>query len=346
MKLPRILLIPLLLWLACSGQAQVANPSATAPAQQQRRIIQPGERHQDISVHDPVMARQEGTYYLFCTGRGISIWSSQDLKTWRAEKPVFAEAPAWTGQVVPGFRNHIWAPDISYHKGRYYLYYSVSAFGKNTSAIGLATNTTLDPQDKNYRWVDHGPVIQSFPGKTNWNAIDPNLITDRSGTSWLAFGSFWGGLKLARLSKDRMRVVQSPDQLPTLARRSGPDARTNPIEAPFLFRRKGYYYLFASIDYCCKGVNSTYKMVVGRAKRVQGPYLDRQGVPLDQGGGTLLLKGNQDWHGVGHNAVYTFGKQDYLIFHGYDAADNGRSKLRIETLTWDKEGWPQVNSKQ
>jgi arabinan endo-1,5-alpha-L-arabinosidase len=221
----------------------------------------------------------------------------------------------------------------------------VSAFGKNTSAIGLATNTTLNPQDKDYRWVDHGPVIQSFPGKTNWNAIDPHLITDKLGTPWLAFGSFWDGLKLVKLSKDRMRLAQSPDQLPTIARRGGADT-ANPIEAPFIFRRKDYYYLFASIDYCCKGVNSTYKMVVGRAKEVQGPYLDRQGVPMAEGGGTLLLEGNKDWYGVGHNSVYSFGQKDYLIFHGYDAADNGRSKLRMETLSWDKAGWPQVNAKQ
>jgi arabinan endo-1,5-alpha-L-arabinosidase len=345
MKLQRLLLIPLVLWLAGSGQAQVA-PAPAQPAQQQRRVIQPGELHQHISAHDPVMAKQGDTYYLFCTGRGITIWSSKDLKTWKSEKPVFDAAPEWAVQAVPTFRNHIWAPDISYYKGKYYLYYSVSAFGKNTSAIGLATNTTLNPRDKDYRWIDHGPLIQSFPGKTNWNAIDPNLITDKSGTPWLAFGSFWGGLKLVKLSKDRMRVIQSPDQLPTLARRNGPDAGANPIEAPFIFRRKGYFYLFASIDYCCKGVNSTYKMVVGRAKEVQGPYLDRQGIPMAEGGGTLLLEGNKDWYGVGHNSVYTFGKKDYLIFHGYDAADNGRSKLRIETLSWDKAGWPQVNAKQ
>jgi arabinan endo-1,5-alpha-L-arabinosidase len=303
------------------------------------------------------MARQGDTYYLFCTGRGIAMWSSKDLKTWKAEKPVFAAAPEWAVQAVPTFRNHIWAPDISYYKGQYYLYYSVSAFGKNTSAIGLATNTTLNPEDPHYKWVDQGKVIQSFPGQTNWNAIDPNLVTDKAGTPWLAFGSFWDGLKLVKLNGDRLTLAQSPDNLPTIASRRKEaataakpvNAGANAIEAPFVFRRKGYYYLFASTDYCCKGVNSTYKMVVGRAKDVQGPYLDRDGVPMAQGGGSLLLEGNQDWYGVGHNAVYTFDKKDYLVFHGYDAADNGRSKLRLETLTWDKAGWPQVargNSKK
>ncbi|MGV3641887.1 MAG: arabinan endo-1,5-alpha-L-arabinosidase [Adhaeribacter sp.] len=340
MKLFRLLAVAGGLLLGARAEAQIPAP---APA---RRPIQPGELHQNISVHDPVMAKQGDTFYLFCTGRGIAVWSSQDLKTWKAEKPVFDQAPAWAGQVVPGFRNHIWAPDISFHKGRYYLYYSISAFGKNTSAIGLATNTSLDPGHPDFKWVDQGPVIQSFPGKTNWNAIDPNLVTDGRGRPWLSFGSFWGGLKLVRLRSDRRHLAQNPDQLPTIASRNkaGGGDGANPIEAPFIFRRKGYYYLFASIDYCCKGTNSTYKMVVGRARKVQGPYLDKEGLSMDQGGGTLLLEGNPDWHGVGHNAVYTFGEKDYLVFHGYDAADKGRSKLRLETLRWDANGWPEVET--
>ncbi|GAB2529048.1 family 43 glycosylhydrolase [Rufibacter soli] len=312
----------------------------------------------NLTVHDPVMAKQGNTYYLFCTGRGISVWSSTDRQNWKKEQPIFATAPEWAVKAVPGFKdNHIWAPDISFYHGQYYLYYSISAFGKNTSAIGLATNVTLNPADKNFHWVDHGKVIESVPGKTNWNAIDANLVVDEKGTPWLTFGSFWGGLKLVRLSKDRLSVTQDLAQIPTIAsRRKGSAAGTNPpplpgnpvgaggnaIEAPFIFKKNGYYYLFASIDYCCKGAQSDYKMIVGRARNVQGPYLDKNGVDLAAGGGTILLEGNEKWNGVGHNAVYTFDKTDYLIFHGYDATQNGRPKLRIEQLTWDKEKWPVV----
>lgn len=300
---------------------------------------------EDIRVHDPVLIKQDSTYYLFATGRGIAVWSSDDMENWQREAPVFSEAPEWAVAAVPAFKNHIWAPDISYHKGRYYLYYSVSAFGRNTSAIGLAINTTLDPTDENYKWMDHGKIIQSIPGKTNWNAIDPNLVTDESGTPWLSFGSFWGGLKLVRLSKDRMSVAGRTDDLPTIASRKQNDAAeagANAIEAPFIFRKNGYYYLFASIDYCCKGKDSTYKMIVGRAKNVQGPYIDKAGNPMREGGGTLVLAGDADWHGVGHNAVYSFDGKDYMIFHGYDASDEGRSKLRIKELTWSSDGWPEV----
>ncbi|WP_242693136.1 arabinan endo-1,5-alpha-L-arabinosidase [Sabulibacter ruber] len=338
--------------MGCAQARQVATaPAASTPAADTKPIS-------DITVHDPVMAKQGKTYYLFCTGPGISVLSSTDMQNWKREKPVFATAPEWATKAVAGFKdNHIWAPDISFYNGKYYLYYSISAFGKNTSAIGLATNVTLDPSDKDFKWVDHGKVIESIPGQTNWNAIDPNLVTDEKGTPWLSFGSFWGGLQLVKMNKDRMSVAEEPSKFATIASRkkgltiqtnpapipgNPPEAGGNAIEAPFIFKKNGYYYLFASIDYCCKGAKSDYKMIVGRSKKVQGPYLDKNGVAMDAGGGTILLEGNAQWNGVGHNSVYTFDNTDYLIFHGYSAAENGRPKLRIEKLTWDKEQWPVV----
>ena len=311
---------------------------------------------QSIIVHDPVMIRQNDNYYIFCTGNGISVFSSTDMKSWKSEKPVFTSAPQWAVEAIPTFKGHIWAPDISFFNGEYYLYYSVSAFGKNTSCIGLATNKTLDPGDPQFRWVDHGKVIQSIPGKTNWNAIDPNLITDKKGTPYLAFGSFWDGIKLVKLSPDAKSVAEDVHRIPTIAsRKSDPnapnppaidnnpvDAGGNAIEAPFIFRKGKYYYLFASIDYCCKGVNSTYKMIFGRSAKLTGPYLDESGKPMAKGGGTVLLAGNEDWHGQGHNAVVSFDGTDYLVFHGYDAHDAGKPKLNIRKLDWNKDGWPVV----
>ena len=300
-----------------------------------------------IPAHDPVLIRRKDTYYMFCTGPGIAVWSSKDRKNWRPEPPVFAQAPAWAVQAVPGFKNHIWAPDISYHDGVYSLFYSVSAFGKNTSCIGLATNKTLDPKSPDFHWQDQGLVVQSVPGRDLWNAIDPNLIRDEAGTPWLTFGSFWLGIKLVQLRPDLTAPAQ-PEQWRTLARRPRNPQLTDSlpgdgaIEAPFIFHHGGYYYLFTSFDYCCRGPQSTYKIVVGRAQTLTGPYLDRTGLPLEQGGGTTVLAGDQHWFGLGHNSVYTFDGTDYLVFHGYDAADQGRSKLRIEKLTWDAKGWPVV----
>ncbi len=320
-------------------------------------LIVPIESHaQSISVHDPVMAKQNDSYYIFCTGRGISIWSSTDMKEWKREQPVFSEPPKWALEEVSGFRGHIWAPDISFYNGKYYLYYSVSAFGKNTSCIGLATNKTLDPNDPDFKWEDHGKVIQSFPGKTNWNAIDPNLIVADDGTPFLSFGSFWDGLKLVKLNPDAKAPAEDLEMIPTIASRKKSSSESNPpaidnnpkdaggnaIEAPFIFKKSKYFYLFASIDYCCKGVNSTYKMIVGRSETIPGPYVDKEGKPMTSGGGTILLQGNENWFGVGHNSTYTFDGIDYIIFHGYEASDEGKPKLIIKKLNWDNEGWPVV----
>ena len=296
----------------------------------------------DVPVHDPVMIRQNGTYYLFATGRGISVWSSKDMKGWKKEKSVFSSPPEWAVKAVPGFRGHIWAPDIAYYNGQYYLYYSISTFGKNRSCIGVATNATLDPDSPEYKWMDHGKVIESVTGRDEWNAIDPNFILDENQKPWLSFGSFWNGLKLVRLTDDAKSIETNPQEWHNLASVPRTPPTNGAIEAPFIFKKGKYYYLFASYDLCCKGENSTYKMRVGRSEKLAGPYLDKDNIPMTKGGGTLLLQGDANWHGVGHNSVYTFDDTDYLIFHGYDARDKGRSKLRIEKLGWDDQNWPSV----
>ncbi|WP_262511775.1 arabinan endo-1,5-alpha-L-arabinosidase [Pseudochryseolinea flava] len=302
---------------------------------------------QNIRVHDPVMIKQNGVYYLFCTGKGISVFSSTDMKNWKEEKPVFNAPPAWAVEAVPGFKGHVWAPDVSFHNGKFYLYYSVSAFGKNTSCIGVATNETLNSQEKNFKWVDHGKVIQSVPGRDLWNAIDPNLIYDDAQIPWLVFGSFWSGMKLVKLDKTLTKIAD-PQEWYTVSKRSRDFKRADhdggdaAVEAPFIFKHKQYYYLFVSFDYCCKGVDSNYKIMVGRAEKIHGPYVDKDGKRMDEGGGSLLRGGDAAWPGVGHNAVYTFDGVDYLVFHAYDAADQGKPKLKIEKLLWHDDGWPYV----
>ena len=303
---------------------------------------------QQIRVHDPVAIKEGNTYYIYCTGRGISTFSSPDLKNWEQGPQVFEQKPVWTDSVVTDFKNHIWAPDISLHNGVYYLYYSISAFGKNTSAIGVATNTVLDPKDENYNWKDQGIVIESIPNRDLWNAIDPNLIIDENDTPWLSFGSFWDGLKLVKLNKNLTEIAQ-PQEWHTIARRernfelADSDPGNAALEAPFIFKKNDYYYLFLSWDLCCRGENSTYKVVVGRSKDVTGPYVDKSGKELNNGGGTLLVEGNSNWYGAGHNSTYTFDGKDYIIFHAYDAHDNGAPKLKISELEWN-DGWPKLKS--
>ncbi|HTJ14053.1 MAG TPA: family 43 glycosylhydrolase [Dinghuibacter sp.] len=297
-----------------------------------------------VPVHDPVMIRQDSTYYVFCTGMGITVWSSPDRLRWHKESPVFATPPAWAVQSVPGFRGHIWAPDISFYQGRFCLFYAVSTFGKNNSCIGLAVNTTLHPGG---RWEDKGMVIHSIPGRDEWNAIDPNLAVDSAGAPWLVFGSFWNGIKLVRLQADLNGPAGPWYTVASRPRKSGePDtlAGEGAIEAPFIFRHDGWYYLFVSFDYCCRGAASNYRVVVGRARAIYGPYTDRAGVPMIAGGGTPVVGPDERWHGAGHNAVVTFDGQDYILYHAYDANQHGISLLRVNPLRWDADGWPAADT--
>lgn len=302
-----------------------------------------------VDVHDPVMAREGDTWYLFSTGPGITIYSSSDKVNWRYSDRAFATEPDWAKSVAPGFNGHLWAPDIIQHNGLFYLYYSVSAFGKNTSAIGVTVNKTLNPNSPDYRWEDKGIVIQSVPNRDNWNAIDAAVIFDEQGQPWMSFGSFWGGLKIVKLNNDLTRPAE-PQEWHTIARRdqvpAGTSSNAGPgeIEAPFILRKGDYYYLFASWGLCCKGANSTYHLVVGRSKQVTGPYVDRAGRNMNEGGGSLLITGNKNWVGLGHNSAYSWDGKEYLVLHAYETADKYLQKLKIMNITWDKEGWPMVDA--
>ena len=209
----------------------------------------------EVSVHDPAMAQEGKNFYVFSTGPGITMYSSANLHDWRAEGPVFDPAPAWARNAAPTFNGHMWAPDVQFHQGKYLLYYSVSGFGSNASAIGVASNVTLNPRAAAYHWQDQGQLLQSVPGRDNWNAIDPNVVEDEQGQGWMVFGSFWSGIKLVRLNPDWTRLAQ-PQEWHALAQRERPaftpDSAAGPaeIEAPFIFKKNNYYYLFVSWGLC------------------------------------------------------------------------------------------------
>ncbi|MBN1887973.1 MAG: family 43 glycosylhydrolase [Thermoflexales bacterium] len=291
----------------------------------------------NLDAHDPVIIKQEDTWYVFTTGLGISVKRSQDGTHWENIGRVFDPQPAWHKQTIPRNDGNLWAPDIFYYQEKYYLYYSVSSFGSNISAIGLATNTTLDPQAPNYAWVDEGIVIQSSKAN-DYNAIDPNVVQDRAGNLWLSFGSFWSGIKLIGLDSKTMKPAADAT-LHSVASRPGSTA----IEAPFIVERDGYYYLFVSFDFCCRSILSTYNIVVGRSQEITGPYVDKDGNSMLQGGGSLVLEGHGRWSGPGHNAVYQQGHSAILVNHAYDKENSGRATLQIRPLYWDADGWPTLS---
>ena len=299
-------------------------------------------------VHDPVMAYEDSTYYLFATGMGIQKMTSKDRRTWTVRpEPVMSVIPKWTHDSVPGFRNHVWAPDVINWHGRWWLAYSCSTFGKNGSAIGLLSTRSLSFPI----WNDEGCIVSSKDKRDNWNAIDPNFVIDDQDQPWLVWGSFWDGIQLVRL--DTAMHMAKGEKPRTIARRYAPGfkpsepnptskfAGPNAIEAPFIFKHGGYYYLFVSWDYCCRGSKSNYRVAVGRSQHVAGPYLDKEGKDMTQGGGTLFLEGDKtEFEAAGHCAVYHFGDEDLFVCHGYSVTQNGASVLIQHPVSWTADGWP------
>lgn len=312
--------------------------AATATAQDHRPHSRRTFTTDTLMVHDPVMAEEGGVYHLFSTGNGLQHATSADRRTWTVHaEPVLGNIPAWTHDSVPGFRHHVWAPDVIRYRDRWWLAYSCSTFGKRTSAIGLASAESLAVGAE---WRDEGPLVCSREERDNWNAIDPNFVIDDEGQPWLTFGSFWGGIQLVRL--DSTMHVAAGERPRTIARRKT-TGRANPIEAPFIFRRDGWYYLFVSWDYCCRGMESTYCVAVGRSRSVAGPYLDRDGRDMLQGGGTLVIEGDKkEFEAAGHSAAYRFGDEDLFICHGYSIPMEGASILVQRRIEWTPDGWPKL----
>lgn len=303
-----------------------------------------------VGIHDPVIIRERDTYYVFATNGDappatIRIRSSPDLIHWTKRGHVLDKLPDWATRLIPGARG-AWAPDVSKVNGRYLLYYSVSTFGSNRSAIGLVTNETLNPDAPNYRWRDEGVVVESTR-ESDFNAIDPNHVIDRDGRHWLSLGSFWTGIKLFELNPTTGKLLKPRAKPIALARRHAPAGGPAPIEAPFIVTRPDHYYLFVSYDYCCKGVNSTYYTVVGRSKRITGPYVGKDGSKLMDGEGTIFIRADleeqQRFRGPGHNGfLHDDDGRDYVVYHAYDKQNDGKSVLRVSPVVWGADGWPEL----
>lgn len=337
----------------------VSGAALTVQGQQHHKGLTPFVTDSPM-VHDPVMAYEDSTYYLFATGMGIQQMTSKDRQSWTVlREPVMTVIPQWAHDSVPGFTQHVWAPDIIRWRGRWWMAYSCSTFGRNGSAIGLLSARSLSYPI----WNDEGCIVTSRDNRDNWNAIDPNFVIDDQDQPWLVWGSFWDGIQLARL--DTTMHIAKGEKPRTIARRynlNNPTAKAalpinpnppknptsdfagpNAIEAPFIFKHDGWYYLFVSWDYCCQGSKSNYRVAVGRSKSVEGPYFDRKGIDMRYGGGNLFLEGDKtNYEAAGHCAVYHLDDQDIFICHGYSVAQQGASVLIQRPIRWTDDGWPEL----
>ena len=279
------------------------------------------------NVHDPSMIQSGNTTYVFNSG----LWTrtSTNLTSWTNIAQVLSPHPGWIDGMVPGVGD-LWAPDVSFFNGLYHLYYAASTFNSKRSCIGHATRAAMNTGN----WAEDGrPVICSNVDTTvNWNAIDPSVILDPAGTPWLVFGSGWDGIEIVRLTA--AGAIDPTSTMSNIARRTA-----GVLEGATMVRRCGYYYLFMSWDRCCLGAQSTYNIRVGRSTSMTGGFVDQAGVPLLQGGGTLLVGAGNGWVGPGGESVLFSGNRAYLVYHAYAATD-GHFQVHVSDLYWDASGWP------
>jgi arabinan endo-1,5-alpha-L-arabinosidase len=290
-----------------------------------------------LNLHDPsAVLEQDGRYYLFYTGTRVRSKFSDDLIHWNEGPRVFESPPAWTSASVPGNTGNFWAPDVAHFNNLYHLYYSVSTFGSQESVIGLATNPTLDPNAPNYQWSDRGPVIESNVGDV-FNAIDPSIIETSSGEIWMSYGSFWNGIYMRRIDANTGLLATPPR-----GQSFGPFhlAFNGAIEAPYVYERDGFFYLFVNWGTCCRGEDSTYNIRVGRSTSVSGPYVDQNGVNMVNNGGSLFLATEEEFIGPGHISIFTERGSDWFGYHYYDGASNGASRYNLRAIHWTNDGWP------
>jgi arabinan endo-1,5-alpha-L-arabinosidase len=291
-----------------------------------------------IGIHDPsTVVKCDGNYYVFGTGRGISLLTSSNGFDWQRIGPVIDQVPESVLKFAPANNGLlVWAPDVIKVGDRYFLYYAVSAWNVFVSAVGLMTNSTLDVNSPNYKWTDCGMVVHSSKGE-NLNAIDPGVCLAPDGTLWLCYGSYHGNIELVKLNPKTGLRVSTNSPATVIASQS---------EAADIIHHGNYFYLFVNHDSCCQGSNSTYNIRVGRAKKITGPYLDDYGDNM-LGGGRLFLAARGNDIGPGHFGLLLDDGMEKFSCH-YEAeigrkmeeGRRGPSILDIRPLLWTFDGWP------
>lgn len=294
----------------------------------------------DCLVRDPSTIIKRGdTYWMYGTGVGTQQFSSTDRLHWTFRGPALPHAPDWLAKTVPGnTNNYVWAPDIHLFHGTYYLYSAYSQWGTSNSGIGLATSKTLAPNS----WVEQGLIVHSANGDTV-NDIDPCIFEDAGGQPWLSYGSFQSGIKLIKID---LQTGLPDKSSPTVYNIAGS------AEASCVTFHDGYYYLFVNWESCCVGSRSKYNIRLGRSKGVTGPYLDKAGKSMMEGGGTLFLgsvtdngsgRPPDDEVGPGHVGILHDADGDWVSTHEEWARDkNGATTVNIQKLAWDSDGWPRA----
>ena len=285
----------------------------------------------NMSLPDPTIIKaQDGYFYLYATEntRNTPIYRSKNLVDWTFSGTAFTDATRPTFEPKGG----LWAPDIEYINGQYVLYYSMSVWGGEwTCGIGVAVASKPEGP-----FTDKGMLFRSNEIGVQ-NSIDQFYI-EENGHKYLFWGSF-RGIYATELSEDGLSLKNGAEKKQIAG---------TAFEGTYIYKKDGYYYLFASVGTCCEGVKSTYQLVVGRSQSLFGPYFDKTGKNMMDNGYSLVIGSSDRFVGNGHcsEIVQDDSGNDWIFYHGVDTQNPQGRVLMLDQVRWDKEGWPYVeNSK-
>ncbi len=293
--------------------------------------------------HDPSMIRFEDGYALMSTNNNLQLWTSEDAYTWRDHKSTVSKIPQWAYTYAPTTEG-IWAPDIYYMNGEYRVYYCVSVFGKRTSAIGYQSTKSIVPGTTDYGWKDHGHVFHTV-ASDKYNAIDADVVRDTEGNYWMAFGSFGLGIQLIKLDAKTGYQASDDKTVYNIARRTS-KASGGAEEGPSLIEHGGKYFLFTAWDKCCQQgptiEQTTYKTAYGRADKVTGPYKDRAGYDMANGGGTILMERYGRYVGPGGGEAFQDLNRVRFVHHYYDLNGDKYNHIHIRDVVFTDDNWAEM----
>lgn len=291
----------------------------------------------DLSTHDPSRVIKDGSkYYFYSTGNNIPSKVSSDGIHWTAGKSVLPSSgtPAWARKAVPGNDGHnVWAPDVIYNNGLFYLYYALAG-NKYYTAIGLVTSPTLDQSASNYKWTDRGEVIGTAGSSQRYSAIDPAPYFDASGNMWLS----WGSGYIFKSTEPQIFEIRLNKSTGLRADNVIHAVSNGHEEASYVYHHGSYYYLFWNTGGCCSGAASTYTIHVARSTSVTGPYVGSSGAANSS---NVFIASHGNIHGPGQIGILDTGSTSYYTYHYYP--NSGFSVLGEGVLGWSSSGWPVAN---
>lgn len=286
--------------------------------------------------HDPSIVRYEDGYALMVTNNMLTLYTSEDAFNWKTLGKTLTSIPNWLKNVTNNQIEDIWAPDLYYFGNQFRVYYTGSAFGKNTSGIGYMSNSAPIQNG----WTDMGEVVRSGSGN-NYNAIDADVVKDANNNYWMTFGSWWDGIRLIRLDESTGKQANYDQTVYKIASRGG-----SGIEGPSIIEHNGQYFLFTAWDVCCKMGSelsqNTYKTTVGRADNITGPYVDRSGKSLTNGGGTILMERYGRYYGPGGGEAFKDLNRIRFVHHYYNSKSNGAPTLHVRDIVFTDDNWPEM----